>query len=265
MNRACKTALLGMLVMLGVKLGSHSQEQPKQQTPTSIEAGVKDSTQTPLKVGGKVSAPRIITAPQPEYSESARSRGYEGVCVLWLVVGTDGKPHDIRIARSLGLGLDEKAIEAVQQWRFEPAKRDGKAVAVQINVEVNFHLLGSDLEITNLIRNAERGDAEAQFKVSSLFLKSDSRQVQERGLSYLTRAANQGLAKAQFQLGERLFHHAPNNAPDYLAAYVWYALANNSGEKKANKALKELTSKMSPEQITEAQTRVANWKPTPSN
>src|SRR5689334_24347625 len=157
MNRACKTALLGMLVMLGVKLGSHSQEQPKQQTPTSIEAGVKDSTQTPLKVGGKVSAPRIITAPQPEYSESARSRGYEGVCVLWLVVGTDGKPHDIRIARSLGLGLDEKAIEAVQQWRFEPAKRDGKAVAVQINVEVNFHLLGSDLEITNLIRNAERG------------------------------------------------------------------------------------------------------------
>lgn len=255
--------MLTVLVMLSAKLSSHSQEQPKQQTPTSIEGGKKEP-QTPLKVGGRVSAPRIITAPQPEYSESARSRGYEGICVLWLIVGADGKPHDIRIARSLGLGLDEKAIEAVQHWRFEPAKKDGKPVAVQINVEVNFHLLGSDLAITDLIRNAERGNADAQLKVSSFFLKSDSRQDQERGISFLTRAANQGLAKAQFQLGERLFHHAPNNAPDYLAAYVWYALANNGGEKKAKKALKELASEMSAEQIAEAQTRVANWKPTSS-
>lgn len=255
--------MLTVLVMLSAKLSSHSQEQPKQQTPTSVEAGRKEP-QTPLKVGGRVSAPRIITAPQPEYSESARSRGCEGICVLWLIVGADGKPHDIRIARSLGLGLDEKAIEAVQHWRFEPAKKDGKPVAVQINVEVNFHLLGSDLAITDLIRNAERGNADAQLKVSSFFLKSDSRQDQERGISFLTRAANQGLAKAQFQLGERLFHHAPNNAPDYLAAYVWYALANNGGEKKAKKALKELASEMSAEQIAEAQTRVANWKPTSS-
>ena len=87
-----------------------------------------------------MSAPRILSDPEPEYSEEARKAKYQGVCVLWLVVGPDGRPRDIKVARSLGLGLDEKAIEAVKNWKFEPAMKDGKPVAVQINVEVNFHL-----------------------------------------------------------------------------------------------------------------------------
>ena len=93
-----------------------------------------------FRVGGGVSAPRILSDPEPEYSEEARKAKYQGVCVLWLVVGPDGRPRDIKVARSLGLGLDEKAIEAVKNWKFEPAMKDGKPVAVQINVEVNFHL-----------------------------------------------------------------------------------------------------------------------------
>ena len=93
-----------------------------------------------FRVGGGVSAPKAIYAPDPEYSEEARKAKFTGTCVLWLVVGSDGRPKDIRIARSLGLGLDEKAIEAVRQWRFEPAMKDGKPVAVQINVEVSFRL-----------------------------------------------------------------------------------------------------------------------------
>ena len=72
--------------------------------------------------------------------EEARKAKYQGTCVLWLVVGPDGRPRDIRVARSLGLGLDEKAIEAVKTWKFEPAMKDGKPVAVQINVEVSFRL-----------------------------------------------------------------------------------------------------------------------------
>ncbi len=93
-----------------------------------------------FRVGGGVSAPKPIYSPDPEYSEEARKVKHMGVVVLWLVVGPDGKPRDIRVARTLGLGLDEKAIEAVKNWRFEPATKDGKPVAVQINVEVNFHL-----------------------------------------------------------------------------------------------------------------------------
>jgi len=93
-----------------------------------------------FRVGGGVSAPKAIYSPDPEYSEEARKAKYQGVCVLWLVVGPDGRPRDIRVARTLGLGLDEKAIEAVKTWRFEPAMKDNRPVAVQINVEVSFRL-----------------------------------------------------------------------------------------------------------------------------
>lgn len=92
------------------------------------------------RVGGGVSAPRAIYAPDPEYSEEARKAKFQGVVVLNIVVGADGRPRDIQIRRSLGLGLDEKAIEAVRTWKFEPAKKDGQAVAVQVSIEVNFRL-----------------------------------------------------------------------------------------------------------------------------
>lgn len=93
-----------------------------------------------FRVGGGVSAPKAIYSPDPEYSEEARKVKHQGVVVLWLIVGSDGRARDIRVARTLGLGLDEKAMEAVKNWRFEPALKDGKPVAVQINVEVTFRL-----------------------------------------------------------------------------------------------------------------------------
>ncbi|MCU1307140.1 MAG: TonB-like protein, partial [Acidobacteriaceae bacterium] len=93
-----------------------------------------------FRVGGGVSAPRAIYSPEPEYSEEARKAKYQGVVVLALVIGPDGRPRDVKIVRQLGLGLDEKAIETVRTWRFEPAKKDGQAVSVAINVEVNFNL-----------------------------------------------------------------------------------------------------------------------------
>jgi periplasmic protein TonB len=91
-------------------------------------------------VGGGVSAPKAIYNPDPDYSEEARKAKFQGTCVLWLIVGPDGKPRDIRVARTLGLGLDEKAIEAVKTWRFEPARLNGQPVSVPINVEVSFRL-----------------------------------------------------------------------------------------------------------------------------
>ncbi|MBV9072501.1 MAG: energy transducer TonB [Acidobacteria bacterium] len=90
-------------------------------------------------VGG-VSAPRAIYKPDPEYSPEARQAKYQGTIVLSLVVGADGKPRNIKVARTLGMGLDEKALEAVRQWRFEPAMKDGKPVAVLVDVEVAFRL-----------------------------------------------------------------------------------------------------------------------------
>lgn len=92
------------------------------------------------RVGGGVIGPRPIYAPDPEYSEEARKAKYQGTVLLWIEVGADGKVHGVRVLRTLGLGLDEKAIEAVKTWKFEPAKKDGQPVNVQMNVEVSFHL-----------------------------------------------------------------------------------------------------------------------------
>jgi periplasmic protein TonB len=91
-------------------------------------------------VGGGVSPPRPIFQPEPEFSEEARKAKYQGVCTLMLVVDANGNPTNIRIANSLGMGLDEKAIEAAKKWRFEPAMKDGHPVAVEIALEVDFHL-----------------------------------------------------------------------------------------------------------------------------
>jgi TonB family protein len=92
------------------------------------------------RVGGGVSVPRATYNPDPEYSEQARKAKYQGTVVLWAIIGSDGRPRELRVQRSLGMGLDEKAIEAVRRWRFEPAMKDGQPVAVHINIEVDFHL-----------------------------------------------------------------------------------------------------------------------------
>jgi TonB family protein len=94
----------------------------------------------PYRVGGEVSAPHAIYDPEPEYSEEARKAKYQGVVVLQVVIGADGRPRDIRVARTLGMGLDQKAIGAVRQWRFEPALKGSQPVAVVVNIEVNFRL-----------------------------------------------------------------------------------------------------------------------------
>jgi len=93
-----------------------------------------------FRVGAGVSPPRVIYQPEPEFSEEARKAKFQGICTLALVVGADGRPSQIRVQSSLGMGLDEKAIEAVKNWKFEPAMKDGHPVPVAIAVEVDFHL-----------------------------------------------------------------------------------------------------------------------------
>lgn len=93
------------------------------------------------KIGGGVSAPVPIFKPEPEYSEEARKAKFQGTVMLFIVVDEKGNPRDLRVVRPLGLGLDQKAIEAVQRWKFRPGMKDGHAVPVQATIEVNFRLL----------------------------------------------------------------------------------------------------------------------------
>lgn len=99
-----------------------------------------DPSKSVYRVGGGVKPPKPIISPDPEYTKAARKAKRQGIVVLWMVVGADGLPRDIKVIRSLDVGLDQKAMEAVRKWRFEPATRDGVPVAVQINVEVDFRL-----------------------------------------------------------------------------------------------------------------------------
>ena len=92
-------------------------------------------------VGGRISSPEIIHSVEAEFSDEARRAKYQGVCLISLIVDAQGNPQDIHVSRALGMGLDEKAIEAIRQYKFKPALKDGKTpVPVQLNIEVDFRL-----------------------------------------------------------------------------------------------------------------------------
>lgn len=93
------------------------------------------------RIGGGVTAPRLKSKVEPKYSEEARVAMLSGTCVAQVEIGPDGQPHNLRVLRGLGLGLDEKALEAISQWRFEPGTRNGDPVTVMATIEVNFRLL----------------------------------------------------------------------------------------------------------------------------
>jgi periplasmic protein TonB len=90
---------------------------------------------------GAFTAPVVLFQVEPEFSEEARKAKLQGVVMLYGEVDTNGRLRNIRVTRGLGLGLEEKAIEAVRQWRFRPGTRDGKPVVAAASIEVNFHLL----------------------------------------------------------------------------------------------------------------------------
>lgn len=115
---------------------SSSSTATQPQDPGS--EGVRDNQRR--SIGGGVTAPRVIHVAHPEFSEEAREDKFSGVVVVGLIVGTDGKPEQVRVLRGVGHGLDEKALEAVRQYRFQPAMENGKPVPVRVNVQVNFQI-----------------------------------------------------------------------------------------------------------------------------
>ena len=99
-----------------------------------------DAGEYPIAGKGGVTIPRVIYDPDPDYTDAARLDRLRGTVALWIVVGTDGHVQDVHLVRGLGFGLDEKAMEAVRKWRFEPARKDGQPIAVRVGVDVDFNM-----------------------------------------------------------------------------------------------------------------------------
>jgi TonB family protein len=94
----------------------------------------------PYRPGSGITAPAILREVKPDYTEDARRRGLSGDVVLEIVVRSDGSVGTVRVVQGLGAGLDQRAVDAVRQWRFSPARRLGTPVDVLVEVAVEFRL-----------------------------------------------------------------------------------------------------------------------------
>jgi protein TonB len=94
--------------------------------------------ETVYDLGPGVTPPRIIKQVNPHYPNDRGVRAV-GSVIIGLIVSSKGLPRDLRVLKSLDKDLDQSALDAVQQWRFEPAQRDGKAIAVRISLQIQFH------------------------------------------------------------------------------------------------------------------------------
>jgi TonB family protein len=130
-TEANETELARTNTRLAEQKNNH-KKAPLPENPTGSAA--------PMRVGNGVSPPRALRAPDPNYNPIARSAGYQAKTVLWLIVDANGLPKDIKVERPAGLGLDDEAVKAVENWKFAPAMKDGSPVPVMINVEINFRL-----------------------------------------------------------------------------------------------------------------------------
>ena len=132
---------VSVMLLLSCAMVLAQEGQPKATPPAPALTVLVDGVSEPVyRVRDGVKPPRPTYSPAPECSEEARSSRVQGAVMLGIIVTSAGRPTHIRVLQSLGSGLDEKAVEAVSQWKFKPATKDGKPVAVEIAVEVNFNL-----------------------------------------------------------------------------------------------------------------------------
>lgn len=124
--------ILQFIIALSL-LSSHPIFAQNPQDQDTLPPGV-------YRVGGAVTAPRAIYAPNPEYTDKARKAKTNGTVVVSLVVTPEGAARDVRVTKSLTPDLDQKAVEAVRKWRLKPATKDGQPVAAQISAEATFRL-----------------------------------------------------------------------------------------------------------------------------
>jgi TonB family protein len=129
-----------------------AQAQPKRLPRISATA---QNTERVYRIGHGVSAPLLIYKNQPEYSEEARRAGLQGTVAVSFVVGRNGRAQNIKVVQSVGLGLDEKAIQVIQRWKFKPGTKDGDDVSVYTVADFNFCLPGQYCPVSKSAGNSK--------------------------------------------------------------------------------------------------------------
>jgi protein TonB len=103
----------------------------------TLPAGAQSEDEKVYAVGNGVTTPRVTHQVDPEHP--ARGFRISGTVLIGLVITSKGEPKEVHVVRSLEKDVDDAAVEAVKQWHFAPATKDGKPVAVKIDVEIRFH------------------------------------------------------------------------------------------------------------------------------
>jgi TonB family protein len=137
--------LLSPILLAIFWLQTPSVPQPVQANESAAPAQAdKDAAAKPNErathIGGSVKPPKLIHSVDPEYTPEARKKKFNGNVQVYLWVEENGMPSHVRVVKGVGMGLDEKAVQAVSQFRFKPAMQDGKPVKVDLYIDVNFQL-----------------------------------------------------------------------------------------------------------------------------
>jgi TonB family protein len=103
----------------------------------SIGAPSQDKEEQVYELGPGITPPKVVHQVSPEHP--AEGFRIAGAVLIGLVVSSQGAPKDVRVLRSLDKAVDQNAVDAVKQWRFEPAKKEGQPVAVRLSIEIRFH------------------------------------------------------------------------------------------------------------------------------
>jgi TonB family protein len=118
----------------------HSLREPVSAERLRRFVGESQSDEPVIRITSEVTPPTVIHKPAPEYTQEGRKLRRQGRCIISALVGSDGRVKRMQVLRRLGARLDESAMRTVKEWRFEPARKDGKPVAVLIQIEVGFNL-----------------------------------------------------------------------------------------------------------------------------
>jgi TonB family protein len=243
--------------------------------PFALVASLAAGQQSQAQPAGGQTAPRVIFAPDPDYTAEAAQIGIEGKVYLKLEILPDGRTNNVRVAKSLDPGLDQSAVETVAHWRFQPATKNGTPVLTEINLVVEFWgptptsprpgtYTGfpcvakiDSRDINSLLKKASKGDPKAQLAVGCAYEYGVAGVAKDRtqAINWYGKAAETGSVPAQYFLGETYLRNF-----DFVQAYAWLRIADSGGYKDPSDKLRMVKTFLSADQLSEAEAQVAEWK-----